>query len=223
MASVNVRKRGEKWEYRFEAAKVDGKRRHISKSGFRTKKEALEAGNKALVEYNNGGSAVRPSDMSLSDFLDSYLDMHPLSGNFDLAHLCQIHHFMFCDLYEWAGQLRTVDLSKKGTAFVAANRIEECANACFARISSMDFSAMSHDELVEELADFYSTLNMIHPFREGNGRVQRVFFTQWLRHLGYDIDFSCVDADVFIIATIRAAQGVMDDLKTFFAEELKPL
>ena len=153
----------------------------------------------------------------------SFLDMHPLSGNFDLAHLCQIHHFMFCDLYEWAGQLRTVDLSKKGTAFVAANRIEECANACFARISSMDFSAMSHDELIEELADFYSTLNMIHPFREGNGRVQRVFFTQWLRHLGYDIDFSCVDADVFIIATIRAAQGVMDDLKTFFAEELKPL
>lgn len=76
MASVNVRKRGAKWEYRFEGAKINGERKQISKSGFRTKKEALEAGTKALVEYQNGGHSFQPSDISLSDFLDLWFDQY---------------------------------------------------------------------------------------------------------------------------------------------------
>lgn len=57
---------------------------------------------------------------------------------------------------------------------------------------------------------------MLHPFREGNGRTQRVFFTQWIRHLGYDIDLSIADIDLFMVATIHAAQGIMGDLIAFF-------
>lgn len=76
MASVNVRKRGDKWEYRFEAARVNGKRKHISKSGFRTKKEALEAGTLALVEYTNGGVVHNPSDISLSDYLELWMNQY---------------------------------------------------------------------------------------------------------------------------------------------------
>lgn len=52
MAKVNTRKRGSRWEYRFEVASIGGKRKQNTKGGFRTKKEALEAGNKALAEYN---------------------------------------------------------------------------------------------------------------------------------------------------------------------------
>lgn len=79
MAQVNVRNRkradgNNNWEYRFEAAKVDGKRKHISKSGFRTKKEALEAGAKALAEYNNAGTHFEPNSISVSDYLDYYFD-----------------------------------------------------------------------------------------------------------------------------------------------------
>lgn len=58
MSNVNIRKRGNKWQYQFEAATVNGKRKQISKSGFRTKKEALEAGTKALAEYNNCGLSL---------------------------------------------------------------------------------------------------------------------------------------------------------------------
>lgn len=61
----------------------------------------------------------------------SYLELHPLSGNFDLAHYRDIHRFLFSDLYEWAGELRQIDLSKKGTSFVLAAEIEQCANAYF--------------------------------------------------------------------------------------------
>lgn len=76
MADINVRKRGEKWYYYFEAASVDGKRKRIERVGGRTKKEALEKGIKALNEYNNSGQHFEPSSVSVADFLDYYTDNH---------------------------------------------------------------------------------------------------------------------------------------------------
>lgn len=83
MAKINIRDRNKdkpdkkpNWEYRFEAAQIEGKRKHISKAGFRTKKEALEAGTKALAEYNNAGLHFEPSEISVSDYLDYYFDQH---------------------------------------------------------------------------------------------------------------------------------------------------
>lgn len=74
MASINVTKRGSTWQYRFEGAKVDGKRKQFSKSGFRTKKEALEAGTKALAEYNNAGVHFQPSEVSVADYLNYWIE-----------------------------------------------------------------------------------------------------------------------------------------------------
>ena len=83
MAKINVRDRNKNnpdkkpnWEYRFEAAKVDGKRKHISKAGFRTKKEAIDAGVKALAEYNNCGLHFEPSEISVSDYLDYWFEQN---------------------------------------------------------------------------------------------------------------------------------------------------
>lgn len=81
MASVNVRKRGNKWEYRFEAAKIDGKRKNISKSGFRTKKEALEAGAKALAEYSNTGLKHTDTTLSLHDYMNYWYEQYVLINN----------------------------------------------------------------------------------------------------------------------------------------------
>lgn len=74
MSQINVRKRGQKWQYQFEAAKIEGKRKQITKSGFNTKKEALDAGVKALAEYNNSGLHFEPSEISMSDYLDYWLE-----------------------------------------------------------------------------------------------------------------------------------------------------
>lgn len=86
MAKLNIRNRNKdkfdkdgkpkapNWEYRFEGAKVDGKRKHISKSGFRTKKEAEIEGTKAMAEYNNAGLNFNPSDISFADYLDYWFD-----------------------------------------------------------------------------------------------------------------------------------------------------
>ena len=61
------------WQYRFEAAKIDGKRNMISKAGFKTKKEAEIAGTKALAEYNNAGLHFEPTEISVADYLDYWL------------------------------------------------------------------------------------------------------------------------------------------------------
>ena len=64
------------WEYRFEMASVDGKRRQMSKSGFKSEKEAYNAGIAALNEYNSGSQVLRPSDMSYADYLDIWLEKY---------------------------------------------------------------------------------------------------------------------------------------------------
>lgn len=76
---INVRNRNKgtdkpaSWEYRFEVAKIGGKRKQFSKSGFRTKKEAEAAGLKALNDYNNSGTVAVNYNMSFSDFIDLWL------------------------------------------------------------------------------------------------------------------------------------------------------
>lgn len=72
MASLITKKRGNTWEYRFEAAPVNNKRRQISKGGFRTKAEAIAAGSKAMAEYNTTGDIVRQSNISVADFLSDW-------------------------------------------------------------------------------------------------------------------------------------------------------
>ena len=145
-------------------------------------------------------------------------------GEFDFEHYKQIHHFLFCDIYDWAGQIRDINLSKKGTDFVSADQIDACAKSCFQRLQSFHAKGLSRRELAEELADFYHTINMLHPFREGNGRVQRAFFEQWAEErLGCSLNLTAVDADAFMIATIFAAQGIMDQLINCFETMLQPL
>lgn len=143
----------------------------------------------------------------------SLLDQQPMAGAFDFAHYKSIHQFLFCDLYNWAGQIRTINISKKGTVFVPAAEIPSCADACFSRLAAFTDEGLSHQEFIEAIADFYNTINMLHPFREGNGRTQRLFFAQWIRHLGYEFDLSDVDPDEFMIATIYAAQDLLTKVK----------
>lgn len=151
------------------------------------------------------------------------LEQRPVQGSFDFSHYKRVHYFLFCDLYDWAGQVRKVELSKKGTVFVPANEIERCAGAAFARLRSFRADGLSHRELAEAVAEFYHTVNLLHPFREGNGRAQRAFFAQWTRRLGCRLDLTATDPDEFMVATIYAAQGVTDQLIHCFDRMLQPL
>ena len=73
MATVHARRRGNKWEYRFEAASINGLRKQICKSGYLTKKEAMEAGAKAYSDYTQAGAVFEPNNSSFADYLDYWL------------------------------------------------------------------------------------------------------------------------------------------------------
>lgn len=145
----------------------------------------------------------------------------PQYVTFDFDHYRAIHRFLFSDLYDWAGEVRTVNISKKGTQFTPAENIERQAELIFKRLKECNyFKGLPHDEFVEEIVDFYCITNALHPFREGNGRTQRAFLTQLIRNAGYDISFADMDTELLMIATIRSAQGVTDLLKQVFKDNI---
>ena len=148
------------------------------------------------------------------------LEETPIDDDFGFEHFKKIHDFLLCDLYEWAGQVRTVDISKKRTKFLDAASIESIGTKCFAKVREGYFENLPFDEFVKRIAEFYNDVNYIHPFREGNGRTQRIYFTQLIRHYGYDINFADVDTDELMIATIQASSGVMDFLVEFFENSI---
>lgn len=80
MSNVSVSKRGNYWQYRFYTVVVNGVRKQISKSGFRTKKEALEAGNEALNKYLNVGAVTKPTQASVSDIVDRWYEKEALTS-----------------------------------------------------------------------------------------------------------------------------------------------
>ncbi len=98
---------------------------------------------------------------------------------------------------------------------------EALDNAKFARLKDMnDFQGLDRSELVDEITDLYHELNMLHPFREGNGRTQRLFFSLLLRRLGYSISYAECDTDELMMATIYAGQGITTHLHSFFEKIL---
>jgi len=76
MGQLRTRKRGKTWEYSFEGAYIGGKRKPVSKGGYRTKGDALEAGTKAKAEYDSGGQRFQPNEISVADYLDYWLEKH---------------------------------------------------------------------------------------------------------------------------------------------------
>ena len=143
MAQINTRKRGQKWEYRFEGASVNGKRTQISKGGFRTKKEALDAGNAALAQYNRSGSVFNPKEISVSDYLDYWIDTY---CKLNLKYNTQLGYIKIIDVH-----LKPAFGKYKLTA-VSAAAIQEFAN-------SLALKGMSRSSIVGIITTFSAALN----------------------------------------------------------------
>lgn len=90
--------------------------------------------------------------------------------------LLTIHHYLFQDVYEWAGKIRTVNISKSGKPFFNGERF----NTAFQYIDNLiaeyrKIKKGDKQQLSNKLAEILDSVNFLHPFREGNGRTQREF------------------------------------------------
>lgn len=118
------------------------------------------------------------------------LQVNPIYGKFDFSHLKAIHHYIFQDLYEWAGKIRTVEIGK-GNLFCTTACINDYARTVFKKYYSQCYSAKNDfNSFVKVFADNYGDLNALHPFREGNGRAQREFARLLCAECGYDFNLS---------------------------------
>lgn len=127
---------------------------------------------------------------------------------YSLATLKQILRSLFSEIYAWAGEIRTVAISKGSTRFCSPEFIEAEIEKEFSRIAKNGwFEGYPRDLLVSSIAESYGTLNVAHPFREGNGRTQRFLFELIIFNTGYSIDWELVEREQWIDACIQSYFG----------------
>lgn len=119
-----------------------------------------------------------------------------IDGAYDLRHLQDFHAHIFGDVYEWAGELRTVNITRSHT-FALAGFIEEAGAGVFEAIAGEAYLAgLARNEFVQRLGHHLAEINALHPFREGNGRAQRAFLAQLASEAGYRIAWDRLDPDL---------------------------
>ncbi|MGW7681466.1 Fic/DOC family protein [Kribbella sp. NPDC054772] len=117
---------------------------------------------------------------------------------YDARHVYAIHAHLFQDVYDWAGQTRTVPLTKSGPGgFAPLNQIDRYLADATKLIESADWASMDLDEFAAKAAEVHAYVNQAHPHREGNGRAAKVFMQHVSELSPYQLDFTKVPPDVW--------------------------
>jgi cell filamentation protein len=128
----------------------------------------------------------------------------PIRGKLDFKHLCDIHRYIFGDIYEWAGILRMVNIAK-GNPFCNCEVLDVYGAELFGKLKVENYLLGTPPESIpERLAHYLSEINVLHPFREGNGRSQRLFIQYLALVAGYRVDFTNVSSVEMIEASVKA-------------------
>lgn len=130
------------------------------------------------------------------------------AGAFDEAHFRAVHFHLFQDLYEWAGETRTVRLSKGESHFCYPEYIDDQLVTLFGSLASdIHFKGLTRDDFAKKASAFLGTLNVIHTFREGNGRAQLSFLLLLSENAGHPLDLAQMDPAAMLEAMIASFFG----------------
>jgi cell filamentation protein len=133
------------------------------------------------------------------------LEHEPIPGRFDAPHLQAIHHYIFQDVYEWAGAFRTVSISKSGDPFAFPQHIASSLDKTCGELKRESHLAGSDlGRFASRGAYYLGEINAIHPFRDGNGRTQREFIRELGLRNGWMIDWRRVSREEMIEASRRS-------------------
>lgn len=186
--------------------------------------------------------ATDPLELTLHEYAKTIERVHELHTGavqipqtFDEDHIKALHRHIFQDIYEWAGEYRTVNMSKTRPErhwpnpgepayelFVHHSVIPACVQEITAPISMVDWSALTAEQVSIELAVLHSQINLAHPFREGNGRVMREFLADVAEHAGYEFRGPLPAGDKYIDAVIAANESDIGPLSELIRRRLRP-
>lgn len=151
-----------------------------------------------LKEYETKMVALKLASIDKADFKRTY----------DEEHLKAIHKYLFEDVYDFAGQYRLENITKDNFIFSQYQYIDENIKEVFKKINIQSLEDLPFEELIIKLSDFMTDLNVLHPFREGNGRATREFIREFLDKLGFEINWFEIDYNDILRASMLA---VIDD------------
>lgn len=133
------------------------------------------------------------------------------TGKFDLAHLKAIHRHLFQDIHDWAGQVRTVEISKGGSQFQFRRFIETGLADVHRRLVGANFlKGLSAEAFAHQAREIIGDVNHVHPFHEGNGRVQMIYLRQLAAQAGHDFDVTRTEREAWMNASREAHFGRYD-------------
>ena len=145
--------------------------------------------------------ALKTAEREITAIRLAQMKDKPIKGKLDFKHLRNIHKAIFGDVFAWAGKLRTVNIAK-GNQFCLFQHLETYANTIFNELKTEKYLVgITADKIPERLTYYLSEINVLHPFRDGNGRAQRVFIEYLARSAGYYVDFSDVSGREMIEAS----------------------
>lgn len=127
---------------------------------------------------------------------------------FDERRLKYIHNYLFCDVYDFAGIYRNENIIKDSFVFSQYEYIEENLKSLMKKVDIHKFKSLNFDDFLKQVSFFMTELNVIHPFREGNGRAIREYIRELMLECGYEIDFSKIDYNEILKASKMA---ILDD------------
>lgn len=133
---------------------------------------------------------------------------NPPKGNFDMEHLKAVHKGLFGGVYKWAGETRTVDIWKGNTTFAKASMIDGAGDKLFKQLANENhLKGLKPERFSARAAHYLGEVNALHPFREGNGRTQRVFMSMLADNAGYKLSWAGIPRDRMIQASIESFYG----------------
>ena len=148
------------------------------------------------------------------------LPAYDFSGPVNAEYLQMLHHFIFQDIYDWAGLFRRVEIFKGKSSFVAPEGIEFELMDLFDEVAQCDFQLFSKQELVHMLAHVLHSLNEIHPFLDGNGRTSMVLVSRLAQDAGYDLSWAGFNENLMRTAMIAANRGDLRKLELYIVDGL---
>lgn len=152
------------------------------------------------------------------------LNFYNLTCHYDFECLKMIHKKLFSDIYAFAGKVRTVWLAKDDSVFCMPEFIEENQRRIFAELARRDYlKNLSEADFVQAYVDLAEELNVLHPFREGNGRATRFFLKKLSEHAGWSINYAAMSTDDIILADREAFFGRSTRLTDLIKKNIYPL
>lgn len=184
-------------------------------------------GTTTLVNYLNLRDAAELKEVEgrISSAVGKEISRNAVNGEFGLEHMRDIHRALFKRLYPWAGEVRDFGMTRPRPddphttrftppdAIAATDQLLKQRSGAVLALKNEDFARHPQrwqQEFVNNIALAYQTANQMHPFREGNGRTQRIWLDQLAHASGWSLDYSKVEPRAWNYAAGMSANGELN-------------